>query len=120
HLNENMQGCSPAVIETIRALTPQQLAEYADYEPAVLACAAHFGVDPEWVFLTNGLDEGILMTALGFLGRDKSVGGAEAIVPLPAFEPYFAAIDAVGATAVRVLPGTGFSFPTAAVLAAGC
>jgi histidinol-phosphate aminotransferase len=117
HLNENMQGCSPAVIETIRALTPQQLAEYADYEPAVLACAAHFGVDPEWVFLTNGLDEGILMTALAFLGRDKSVG-AEAIVPLPAFEPYFAAVDAVGATAVPVLPGTGFSFPTDALLAA--
>ena len=26
---------------------------------------AHFGVDPDWVLLTNGLDEGILMAAVG-------------------------------------------------------
>ncbi|MGH8188591.1 MAG: pyridoxal phosphate-dependent aminotransferase, partial [Steroidobacteraceae bacterium] len=83
--------------------------------PAVIACAAHLGVDPEWVLLTNGLDEGLLMLALARLGRDKSKA-AEAIVPTPAFDPYFAAIAAVGATAVRVPPLDRFRFPLQPVL----
>jgi histidinol-phosphate/aromatic aminotransferase/cobyric acid decarboxylase-like protein len=33
-------------------------------------------------------------------------------VPLPAFDPYPNATEAVGATAVRVPPGRGFAFPT--------
>jgi histidinol-phosphate aminotransferase len=117
HLNENTGGCSPRVVDAIRALTAQQLAAYPDYRGAVLACARHFGVDPGWVLLTNGLDEGLLMLAIARLGRDKAPG-AEAIVPVPAFEPYFAAVAAVGATPVRVPPLGGLQFPLDAVLAA--
>jgi len=116
HLNENTGGCSPRVIEAIRALTAEDISAYPDYRGAVLACAAHLGVDPEWVLLTNGLDEGLLMLALGHLGRRPP--GAEAIVPVPAFEPYFAAVDAVGAAAVRVPPREGFAFPLDDVLRA--
>ena len=39
-------------------------------------------------------------------------------MPLPAFDPYPNATAAVGATAIRVPPGPGFAFPTAAVLGA--
>ena len=117
HLNENTGGCSPRVLEALRALTAEQVAAYPDYREAVLACATHFGVDADWVLLTNGLDEGLLMMALGYVGRDKRAD-AEAIVPVPAFDPYFAAIDAVGATAVRIPPLPGFEFPLAAVAAA--
>jgi histidinol-phosphate aminotransferase len=117
HLNENTGGCSPRVVEAIRALTAAQLAAYPDYRAAVLACARHLGLDPDWVLLTNGLDEGLLLVALARLGRDKTPG-AEAIVPVPAFDPYFAAIAAVGATAVRVPPLAGFGFPLEAVLRA--
>lgn len=115
HLNENTAGCSPRVIEAIRALTPGDIAAYPDSGPAVVACAAHLEVDPDWVLLTNGLDEGLLMLAVGRLGRDKS-GDAEAIVPVPAFEPYFAAAAAVGASVVRVPPLEGFGFPLRGVL----
>jgi histidinol-phosphate aminotransferase len=117
HLNENTSGCSPEVLAAIRALTAADIAAYPDYRPAVLACAAHLGVDPEWVLLTNGLDEGLLMLAVARLGRDKSQT-AEAIVPVPAFDPYFAAIAAVGATAKRVPPLDRFRFPLQDVLAA--
>jgi histidinol-phosphate aminotransferase len=117
HLNENTGGCSPRVLEAIRALTPEQIAAYPDYRGAVLACARHLRVDPDWVLLTNGLDEGLLLLALARLGRDKTPG-AEAIVPVPAFDPYFAAIAAVGANAVRVPPLAGFRFPLEAVLRA--
>ena len=115
HLNENTGGCSPYVIEAIRALTPTDIAAYPDYRAAVLACAEYLRVDPEWVLLTNGLDEGLLMLALARLGRDKSPDG-EAIVPVPAFDPYFAATNAVGAVTVRVPPADGFRFPVQAVL----
>lgn len=117
HLNENTGGCSPRVVDAIRALTPEEIAAYPDYRSAVLACAAHFGADPEWVLLTNGLDEGILMTAIGLLGRDKTPG-LEVIVPVPAFDPYFAAADAIGATTIRIAPLDGFAFPLEAVLTA--
>lgn len=115
HLNENTGGCSPRVIEAIRQLTPADIAAYPDYESAVLACAAHFDVDPEWALLTNGLDEGILMTALGSMGRERG-GSLEAIVPVPAFDPYLASIAAVGATAIRIPPLADFGFPLEAVL----
>lgn len=117
HLNENTGGCSPRVLEAIRRLDASQVATYPSYRSLVLACAAHFGVDPDWVLLTNGLDEGILMAALGHIARTRA-HEAETIVPLPAFDPYPNATAAVGATAVGIPPGPDFVFPTDAVIAA--
>jgi histidinol-phosphate aminotransferase len=117
HLNENTGGCSPRVLEAIRRLDASQVATYPSYRSLVLACAAYFGVDPEWVLLTNGLDEGILMAAVGHIARARA-HDAETIVPLPAFDPYPNATAAVGATAVRIPPGPDFAFPTDAVTAA--
>ncbi len=116
HLNENTGGCSPAVLDAIHALTAADIAAYPDYRGAVLACAAYLRVDPDWVLLTNGLDEGLLLAAVGRLGQEKT-RGAEAIVPVPAFDPYFAAINAVGAKAVRIPPLDDFGFPLEAVVA---
>ncbi|MEQ1573136.1 MAG: histidinol-phosphate transaminase [Vicinamibacterales bacterium] len=115
HLNENTGGCSPRVIEAIRGLKATDLSTYPEYTPAVLACARHFGVDPEWVLLTNGLDEGILMAAIGHISL-KRIHDAETIVPLPAFDPYPNSTAAAGATAVRVPLGPDLSFPTEGVL----
>ena len=115
HLNENTGGCSPQVLEAIRRLHTTDVSTYPSYPALVRACAAHFGVDPDWVLLTNGLDEGILMAAVGHIARTRQ-HDAETIVPLPAFDPYPNATAAVGATAVRIPPGPGFVFPTDAVL----
>ncbi|OFW14681.1 MAG: hypothetical protein A3F70_19160 [Acidobacteria bacterium RIFCSPLOWO2_12_FULL_67_14] len=117
HLNENTGGCSPRVLEAIRHVRPADVSTYPSYRDAVLATARHFGVDPDWVLLTNGLDEGILMTAVGHIARAR-VCDAENIIPLPAFDPYPNSTAAVGATAVRVPPGPDFAFPTEAVIGA--
>ena len=69
------------------------------------------------MLLTNGLDEGILMAAVGHISRAR-VHDAETIIPLPAFDPYPNSTSAVGATAVRIPPGPEFVFPTDAVIAA--
>ena len=117
HLNENTGGCSPRVIDAIRGLTTTDISAYPEYTAAVLACARHFEVDPEWVLLTNGLDEGILMAAIGHISL-RRIHDAETIVPLPAFDPYPNSTAAAGATAVRVPPDAGLAFPTAGVLRA--
>src|SRR5918992_2079583 len=115
HLNENTGGCSPRVLEAIRHARPSDVSTYPEYTEVVLACARHFDVDPDWILLTNGLDEGILMAAVGHIARAR-VHDAETIVPLPAFDPYPNSTAAVGATAVRVPPGPDFTFPAQAVI----
>jgi histidinol-phosphate aminotransferase len=116
HLNENTGGCSPRVLQAIQAMTAEQIASYPEYTPAVLACATYFNVDPEWVLLTNGLDEGILMMAMGHISRSR-LHDAETIIPLPAFDPYPNSTAAVGATGVRVpAPADLSAFQTQAVL----
>jgi len=115
HLNENTGGCSPRVLEAIRQVSQSDVSVYPYYREAVMATARHFGVDPDWVLLTNGLDEGILMAAVGHIAKARA-HDAETIIPLPAFDPYPNSTAAVGATAVRVPPGLDFAFPTQAVI----
>jgi histidinol-phosphate aminotransferase len=115
HLNENTGGCSTRVLEAIRRVRPSDVSAYPSYTQAVTATARHFGVDPDWVLLTNGLDEGILMAAIGHIARTRR-HDAETIIPLPAFDPYPNSTAAVGAAAIRVPPGPDFAFPTQAVI----
>jgi histidinol-phosphate aminotransferase len=117
HLNENTGGCSPRVVEAIRRLTATDISSYPEYTPAVLACARHFDVDPEWLLLTNGLDEGILMATIGHIARAR-IHDAETIVALPAFDPYPNSTVAAGVTVVRVAPDRSLAFPTAGMLEA--
>src|ERR671918_776367 len=72
HLNENTGGCSPKVVEAVRAFDACGLARYPDYHAAVLETAAFLGVNPDWLVLTNGLDEGVLLTAVAYLGPSGS------------------------------------------------
>jgi histidinol-phosphate aminotransferase len=117
HLNENTGGCSPRVLDAIRRLATTDVSTYPSYTSLVTACARHFDVDPDRVLLTNGLDEGLLMAAVGHIAKTRA-HDAETIVPLPAFDPYPNATAAVGATAVRIPPQPGYVFQTDAVLEA--
>jgi histidinol-phosphate aminotransferase len=117
HLNENTGGCSPRVIDAIRRLKPTDISTYPSYPSLVLAIARYFDVDPEWVLLTNGLDEGILMAAVGHISKAR-IHDAETIVPTPAFDPYPNSTAAAGATAIRVPANPDLSFPTDAVIRA--
>jgi histidinol-phosphate aminotransferase len=131
HLNENTGGCSPKVVEAVRAFDGQALALYPDFREAVLDTAAFLGVDPERIVLTNGLDEGILLASIACLGHrapDALValgappttvpGAAEVLVARPAFEPYLHGAQALGARVVAVPPGKDFAFPLDAMLQA--
>jgi histidinol-phosphate aminotransferase len=117
HLNENTAGCSPEVLAALARLSPEAIAFYPDYDAIVARTAAYLGVPPEWLLLTNGLDEGILAATVAAARPAVAAGAArpEVIVPLPAFDMYGVCADAVGAQLVEVQPRADLRFPLDAV-----
>jgi histidinol-phosphate aminotransferase len=118
HQNENTGGCSPKVLEALASLRADQVGFYPPYEAATRVCAAYLDVDPDRLSLLNGLDEGIMALAVGYLRPAPGGSIAEAIVPEPAFEIFAFDTEVVGARPVRVAPNPDFSFPTERVLEA--
>jgi histidinol-phosphate aminotransferase len=120
HQNENTGGCSPRVLEALAALTAEQVGFYPPYEAATAACARYLGVDPDWLSLVNGLDEGIMALAVAYLRPSSALDGPgfipEAIIPEPAFEIFHFDTTVAGGRVVRVMPTPDFSFPLHAVL----
>jgi histidinol-phosphate aminotransferase len=117
HLNENTAGCSPAVLEAIKGLDRHDVAFYPGYDKAVAACAARLGIDRDRFVLTNGLDEGILVTTIAAL-RDRGAAPPEALVVVPAFDMYASTSDGVGARVVEVRLGSDLQVPVPEVLRA--
>jgi histidinol-phosphate aminotransferase len=118
HQNENTGGCSPRVLEALAALRPDQISFYPPYKEVVDECAEYFGVAPDRLALTNGLDEGIFAVATAFLQPLPDAGVAEAIVPQPAFEIFELNASVAGGRPVQVAPRPDFVFALDEVLAA--
>lgn len=108
HLNENSDGCSPAVLRAIRRLTRDQVAWYPTYQSATAACARTLGVPPERVLLTNGLDEGILTLALALVPRTG--GGGDVVVVEPSYGMYAPCAALAGARVVTTDPPADLGF----------
>ena len=117
HLNENTAGCSPAVLQALRALGRQHASFYPRYDEARAAVAAHFGVPANHVALVNGLDEGIL-AAVGAAFRDRVAGVPEAISVVPAFDMYEICTTALGGRLAGVPLAAGYALDVDAVRAA--
>jgi histidinol-phosphate aminotransferase len=118
HQNENTGGCSPRVLEALRALRADQICFYPPYEATTRRCAEYLGVDPDRVSLLNGLDDGIMALAVGYLRPSTTGQLAEAIIPEPAFEIFTFDTEVVGGCPVRVMPKPDFAFALDDVLEA--
>ena len=118
HLNENTAGCSPRVLEVLRELTREHAAFYPEYDRVAQAAARRLGVGTDNILLTNGLDEGIFLTALIALRGSTEADPNEAIVIEPAFDMYAACVDAVGGRVVDIPPQADFFFPLDRVIEA--
>ncbi|WP_348267028.1 histidinol-phosphate transaminase [Edaphobacter paludis] len=81
--NENTFAPSPKVIERLREVTAEGLTKYPEREPAERIAAAHFGLKPDEVLLTNGVDEAIHLVCCAFLEE-----GDEAVICTPGFFMY--------------------------------
>jgi histidinol-phosphate aminotransferase len=111
--NENVDGCSPRVLEILHSMTAETLNKYPEREPGEQAAAKHFGVAPEQALLTNGVDEAIHLLAETYLEP-----GEETLIAVPTFSMYEIYALATGATVRTVQSGEGLEFPAAAVLRA--
>jgi histidinol-phosphate aminotransferase len=118
HLNENTAGCSPKVIAALQRLTREDIANYPDYDAVVSAGARRLGVPADQLLLTNGLDDGILASAVSALKNSPAEEPFETIVVVPAFDMYAACADAAGGRVVEVPLGPEFVFPIREVLEA--
>lgn len=104
--NENVDGCSPRVLETLHSITAETLNKYPEREPGEQAAARHLGVASDQLLLTNGVDEGIHLLAETYLEP-----GDEALIAVPTFSMYEIYALATGAMVRTVRSGGSFEFP---------
>ena len=111
--NENTFAPSPRVLERIRAITAEDLTKYPEREPVERIVAAHFGLQPSEVLLTNGVDEAIHVMCTAFLEADD-----EALISTPTFFMYDVSIGLMTPNLIRIQADETFAFPFERFLAA--
>jgi histidinol-phosphate aminotransferase len=111
--NENTFSPSPKVIERLRQITAEGLTKYPEREGVERIAAAHFGLQPDQVLLTNGVDEAIHLVCAAFLEQDD-----EAIISTPTFFMYEVSARMMTAHLLRVQTDASLEFPYQRFLAA--
>ncbi len=95
--NENTLGCSPRVLEAMRALDGETLARYPDYAAAEAELSAGWEHSPATCLLTNGVDDAIQLAVTLFAGP-----GDEVVIVEPCFTIYRFYAQQSGARLVRL------------------
>lgn len=108
--NENTLAPSPRVQKVLSSITAESLTKYPEREHAERIVAQHFGLAPEAVLLTNGVDEAIHLVCETFLEP-----GNEVIVVTPTFGMYQLYAEMTGATVRPVQADANLQFPYEAV-----
>jgi histidinol-phosphate aminotransferase len=111
--NENVDGCSPHVLETLRSLTAETLNKYPEREAGERAVAAALSLAPEQVLLTNGVDEAIHLLAESYLEPMD-----ETLINVPTFSMYEIYALATGSVVRTVQSPEDLSFPFDGILRA--
>lgn len=111
--NENTLAPSPRVIERVKRITAEGLTKYPEREPVERLVAKHFGLQPEQVLLTNGVDEGIHLMCSAFLDE-----GDEALIAPPTFFMYDVNVSLMTRGLVKVQSDETLEFPFERFMAA--
>jgi histidinol-phosphate aminotransferase len=111
--NENTVGCSPAVLAALRKVTREQLAMYPEYQATTSKLAWHFGVRPQEMLLTNGVDDALRLLMETFIEPGSTVLFAE-----PTFQMYRFYGELVGARIEAPRYDADMRFPLEAILRA--
>src|SRR5258708_6677155 len=110
--NENTGGCSPRVMQRLQQLQPEQLACYPERAPVEREVASFFGLQPDQVLLTNGVDEAIHLVCEAYLEANDA-----AVIVVPTFAMYEICVAATGAEIIAIPSDEEFRFPTSRLLA---
>jgi histidinol-phosphate aminotransferase len=113
--NENTVGCSPKVIEALRAyLTADALTIYPEYAAATKDLAQFFDVSRDQFTITNGTDEAIQVLVNTFVPD-----GADVVTMHPSYAMYRFYAELAGAKVRAVdYPRPDLHFPTQGLLQA--
>ncbi len=111
--NENTVACSPKVREVLAAISAGSLTRYPEREPVEALVAAHLGLKPEQVVLTNGVDEAIHVLFETFLDS-----GDELLLPVPTYTMYEVYASATDARVIAIQAGDDLTFPHERLLTA--
>ena len=111
--NENTLACSPKVREVLGSISAGSLTRYPEREPVEAIVAAHVGVRPEQLALTNGVDEAIHVLFETFLEADD-----ELLLPVPTYTMYEVYASATDARVVPVQAADDLLFPFERLIAA--
>jgi histidinol-phosphate aminotransferase len=104
--NENVDGCSPRVLQTLHSISAETLNKYPEREPGERAVAQYLGISSAQLLLTNGVDEAIHLLAETYLEP-----GDEALISVPTFSMYEIYALATGALVRTVQSGEALGFP---------
>ncbi len=111
--NENTVACSPRVREVLGRISAGSLTRYPERAPVEAIVAAHLGLAPAQVALTNGVDEAIHVLFEAFLDK-----GDELLLPVPTYTMYEIYASATDARAIAVQAADDLQFPFERLLAA--
>jgi histidinol-phosphate aminotransferase len=109
--NENTFACSPRVLEALGRISRGDLTRYPEREPVEHRVAAHLGLKPQQVLLTNGVDEAIHLLCQTYLEA-----GAEILLPVPTYSMYEVYASGTPASIIQVPAEEAFRFPLHALL----
>ncbi len=109
--NENTLACSPRVREVLGAISGAELTKYPERAPVEAIVAGHYGLRPEQVLLTNGVDEAIHVLCQTYLNPGDTM-----LLPVPTYSMYEVYGSGAEARVDRVLAGRDFTFPLDALL----
>ncbi len=110
-MNESTVGCSPRVRAALRRLEAEAVAMYPEKENATARLAPFFGVTPQELVLTNGIDEGLRLVADVFIERGRGV-----LLVEPTFSMYRFHAEQRDARIHTVSCGADMQFPLDGVL----
>jgi histidinol-phosphate aminotransferase len=112
--NENTFAPSPTVLKKLQSISAEALTTYPERAPVEHIVAAHLGLSPDQVLLTNGVDEAIHLIACAFLDAED-----EALIFTPGFFMYDVSIALMAPGGLRkVQAGPTLAFDLERFLAA--
>lgn len=111
--NENTLACSPRVLESLSRIAAADLTKYPERHTVEAKAAAHLGLRPEQVVLTNGVDEAIHVLCETYVDA-----GDEILIPVPTYTMYEVYGSGTDGRVVTVQAGDDFAFPFERLLAA--
>lgn len=105
--NENTVGCAPEVVRALRrALNPEMLTCYPEYDEGRARLARWFGVKPMEMVLANGTDDAIQTIVNTFVDRRDVL-----LVPAPTFPVYEFFHNVAGGRVSRIRYDEQFRWP---------